>query len=945
MNNFRSPRVGQRLSALCAAVVLASTAFAQAPANDECAGALALNNGVNGPYNNSTATTSTLTFPTGCSTSAPGKDLWFTFTPTVSGTIIFTTCGIATIDTVVEAFDGTGGCAALTSLGCNDDNCSTRSRVVINGTAGTTYYVRVAVFGTGTGGAFNLEVQAPVALTGRSLAFSGSTLPGGTFNANIQHPSSEAGNVYAMLWSLPFNPPTTPVIPGYTVQGQIGVDPANFLTGVTGLLASGTTTPTSLTIPNNPGLFGYPLFGQSIDLDSVNPVVSFADNRVGVAVGANIGKVAIARATTTSFTSGDNDAQMLDDGKVGLAASQGLQAYTYLPTRPRANEGFVEGYPGTNSSTSFDTDFDAESGRKVGRRTGNGAYQCVVTPAGYDISIIRLNGAQNGSKEFGILSLERATGIARRVPGLSFLDGSTTLLPAQNRFYVAVSRDGLWACVNFLDTASPAVNAPKIFAFRTDGQTPAINITPTVATTDSFFDGAMHFTNDFLFVAGSQGWQWTSATSPGVLQPLALPNTTATNAPNVFVFSLSSRVSPDGSSFWIPIGSNAAASRGENDIVRVTNVAGVPVATNHSQFAAATGIAEFGFSGFTPATTNNSAAGIKASVSPDGTKIAFIPCTTTTSTFNGICVADGTANPPVRTVAGAVFYGEVAFINNTTVMFVAGSTTAQALYSLDVPTGTITQVGTATDIRTRGQFWSLNKNWWYFIRSNSAGSRHEIVSVNCATGAVQSITGTEFGTPGAVPLLRTGGLDTGTEALPARHFFLRRAPSGNAAYFIARRETNVASTFEDANVFKFDIETGGTAVQLSNNTGTGAATAVKNIESLTVSADGNHLAWVEKVGTATANLENVFHLNLTTSVITQLGTANATYANVTDSSVRFTGGATPTGVVWVAGSGAVTATTTGSTVFWAPLGSTNATILMPKTADTSTRLYQVIGTN
>ena len=381
---------------------------------------------------------------------------------------------------------------------------------------------------------------------------------------------------------------------------------------------------------------------------------------------------------------------------------------------------------------------------------------------------------------------------------------------------------------------TPAVNPPKAFAFRTDGLTAAVDITPpTMTSVDAFFDGAMHFTNDFLFVAGSQGWMWTSATNPGVLQPLALPNTTATNAPNLFVFSLSSRVSQDGSSFWITIGSNATASRGENDIVRVTNVAGSPVAANHSQFAAATGIAEFGFSAFTPATTNNSAAGIKASVSPDGTKMAFITCTTTTSTFNGICVADGTANPPVRTVAGAVFYGDLVFLNNTTVLFFAGTTTAQALYSLDVPTGNITQLSTATDIRTRGQFWSLNKNWWYFIRSNSTGARHDIVAVNAATGALQSVTGTEFGTPGSVAQLRTGGIDTGTEALPARHFFIRRAPSGNLAYFLARVDVG-ATTFQDANVFRFDIENGGTATQLTANSVTGASTAVKNLESLKI---------------------------------------------------------------------------------------------------------------
>ncbi|TAK55696.1 MAG: hypothetical protein EPO24_11840, partial [Bacteroidetes bacterium] len=70
----------------CAAVVLllSSTMFAQAPANDECAGAIAVT-GASLPYTNSQNTR--LATPNGtdpsltCADGGGGKTVWYTFTP------------------------------------------------------------------------------------------------------------------------------------------------------------------------------------------------------------------------------------------------------------------------------------------------------------------------------------------------------------------------------------------------------------------------------------------------------------------------------------------------------------------------------------------------------------------------------------------------------------------------------------------------------------------------------------------------------------------------------------------------------------------------------------------------------------------------------------------------------------------------------------------------
>ena len=52
---------------------------------------------------------------------------------------------------MLEVFDGTAGCGALVSIGCNDDSCGTRSVVTVNVTTGQLLYIRVGGFSQNTG--------------------------------------------------------------------------------------------------------------------------------------------------------------------------------------------------------------------------------------------------------------------------------------------------------------------------------------------------------------------------------------------------------------------------------------------------------------------------------------------------------------------------------------------------------------------------------------------------------------------------------------------------------------------------------------------------------------------------------------------------------------------------------------------------------------------------
>ncbi|MCA8973547.1 MAG: hypothetical protein KDC98_02445 [Planctomycetes bacterium] len=111
--------------------------------NDECAQALAVTNGANGTYTNNGATDSQPPFSCG---SNVGKDCWFMYLATCTGSTRFDTCSYnRTLDTVLEVFDGCGG----NLLGCNDDmgaacgSGSLASMVAVNTMANQRYWIRV----------------------------------------------------------------------------------------------------------------------------------------------------------------------------------------------------------------------------------------------------------------------------------------------------------------------------------------------------------------------------------------------------------------------------------------------------------------------------------------------------------------------------------------------------------------------------------------------------------------------------------------------------------------------------------------------------------------------------------------------------------------------------------------------------------------------------------
>ncbi len=135
----------------------------QSPANDDCSNAITVVNGLNGPFNNQLATTSTPAWP--CASG--GADVWFRYLVGAPGTLTVSTCSQAGFDTAIQIFSGT--CASPTSLGCLDDSCGLQTSLSVPVTPGVVL-IRVGGYNSATG-SFSLTVNGPQGVPASATAY------------------------------------------------------------------------------------------------------------------------------------------------------------------------------------------------------------------------------------------------------------------------------------------------------------------------------------------------------------------------------------------------------------------------------------------------------------------------------------------------------------------------------------------------------------------------------------------------------------------------------------------------------------------------------------------------------------------------------------------------------------------------------------------------------
>lgn len=79
-------------------------------------------------------------------------DVWYTFTPQISGPFTISTCGASTFDTVLSVHTACPGVPGAGVIACSDNACGSASSVTLSLAAGTPYRVRVAGKGAAPNG-------------------------------------------------------------------------------------------------------------------------------------------------------------------------------------------------------------------------------------------------------------------------------------------------------------------------------------------------------------------------------------------------------------------------------------------------------------------------------------------------------------------------------------------------------------------------------------------------------------------------------------------------------------------------------------------------------------------------------------------------------------------------------------------------------------------------
>jgi hypothetical protein len=136
---------------LAAAILSISSAAAQAPPNDECAGATVIGSlPFNASQNTRLATPNAGDPDLPCADGGKGKTVWFAYTAATTQPVTFSTVGSTPADYDIALGILTGACGALTLVACNDDAGGVRqSEITITTLAGTTYYIHVAEWNNG----------------------------------------------------------------------------------------------------------------------------------------------------------------------------------------------------------------------------------------------------------------------------------------------------------------------------------------------------------------------------------------------------------------------------------------------------------------------------------------------------------------------------------------------------------------------------------------------------------------------------------------------------------------------------------------------------------------------------------------------------------------------------------------------------------------------------
>jgi hypothetical protein len=202
------------------AALLVHGAKAQAPPNDECAGATVISAI---PYSTTQDTRLATPNPSDpdltCADGGGGKTVWFRYTPPATQWVKISTAGSTPEDYDIALGVLTGDCGSLTLVGCNDDispGVVRQSELVIRLMAGVDYTIHIAEWNGGgseggvpTGGDLLLTLEEALPVLGPRTG----SVPSGATNSTDGFLPSALGGAEVTLRHTPPDHQSVPLLP------------------------------------------------------------------------------------------------------------------------------------------------------------------------------------------------------------------------------------------------------------------------------------------------------------------------------------------------------------------------------------------------------------------------------------------------------------------------------------------------------------------------------------------------------------------------------------------------------------------------------------------------------------------------------------------------------------------------------------------------------------
>jgi hypothetical protein len=737
--------------------------------------------------------------------------------------------------------------------------------------------------------------------------------------------ASAANHAFLMYAALNSNQVLT--IPG--IANTFRLELSSLLTFYGGVVTSSGVHVLWFPIPNEQALVGGCLALQALDFGPPS-TYSFSKNAVDLCISNGIGTVLLAEGLDSTASLGDLDVESVQNATAGAPTTVGLGKVAVQSILYWGMEGWLPLVQPTAFAVP-QADQHVDTGKKVARDGREPVTQNIKCPNGFDLYVCRSLANQ---RDFFLMTVERKTSTAKELTGSRVTDGGTTAQPPSDyRGQFAFTLDGEVAVAIVHDSTNGIPNAGPPDRVSLIYTNPArtwsngknvIDVSPASGLnklhTSAF--AAARIGNGWGFVEGQTGsgeWGlWAGKLDGSPWSRLSLPQT-GTLKNNSFTAN-GWRQTPDGSAGIFNIGVGAFTTTTDMDCVAITNIGPTttPTVTNITKFATSTQIQNPGPNGLL-------GQGHAAAISPDGKNAAIVIGPNNASAASGIAIVptDGSKAGSVTAFTTGEFdpqvirYGELHWLSNTALLFAAGSGTTGSLafdyYVRDVTgvpktipltkttTGSkvvpFTQGGNTGNINVTSSLFSDNRKYYYFVRgfaSTAVGLHTNLVGIDASTFALVDITGSEF-SGGKSPDIRAIGA-----AAPSWQF--RRHATKNHLFFIAGKTGTSATDYNDDNIWRFDPETAGAAVQVTANNGNGLMADVQRIDDLTLDSLGIYVAWTQGKGVLAADPENLFVRVWVAGKPMQISKSPpaASQQGIRRGSIYFTPPPTP-GICWVQG--------------------------------------------